>query len=273
MSATAIATVSLDSARALLLEGWEGDGSSYHLGSYGGDAEALGAALGRPATYEERCALERAVREHLDAYAAGEVPFEGRWEGPTTETDDSAIVILDPEDRSVSLWVGSRACCPEGVYHGRHVGITLPRGPIAREDVQAVLEGLDGTIRTLCALYEGPRFDGHNLVGAWSDDEARARLIQELGDALDEANLRRYSDAEGWLESGRDQVLGELRRRLIETGDLNAALDAQTERELDMACCEVLLDHEEVRDTLSAWAEQEGLTAESVQQDEDEDDA
>lgn len=67
--ADAIISQSEASAEALLSQGWEGAGSSYSLGAYLGDDEALADLLGRPTTLDERTRLETAIRERLTAAA------------------------------------------------------------------------------------------------------------------------------------------------------------------------------------------------------------
>ncbi|MBM3359639.1 MAG: hypothetical protein FJY54_18205 [Betaproteobacteria bacterium] len=58
-----------ESAQALASQGWEGDGSSYDIGTYYGDAEALAEKLGREPTRDECKSLESQIRAKLDAAA------------------------------------------------------------------------------------------------------------------------------------------------------------------------------------------------------------
>jgi len=56
-----------ESAQALIAQGWEGGGSSYDIGAYNGDEEALAEKLGRKPTRDERKSLECQIRAQLDA--------------------------------------------------------------------------------------------------------------------------------------------------------------------------------------------------------------
>jgi hypothetical protein len=58
--------VATECAKALISEGWEGGGSSYDIGTYHGDAEALEERIGRKSTREERVSLEYQIRRVLD---------------------------------------------------------------------------------------------------------------------------------------------------------------------------------------------------------------
>ena len=50
-------------------QGWTGDGSTYDLGAFHGDAEALQERLGRVPSKSERLDLERQIRAVLTAHA------------------------------------------------------------------------------------------------------------------------------------------------------------------------------------------------------------
>lgn len=53
------------SARELLSQGWDTSESTYDLGVYHGDLEALEERLGRKATRDERIELESSIRMYL----------------------------------------------------------------------------------------------------------------------------------------------------------------------------------------------------------------
>ncbi len=57
------------SVDALIEQGWQGDGRTYDIGTYHGDAEALAERLGRPTTRSERVSLETQICRLLDARA------------------------------------------------------------------------------------------------------------------------------------------------------------------------------------------------------------
>ncbi len=62
-----------ESVDLLIAEGWQGSGRAYDIGTYHGDAEALGEKVGRETTREERVSLEHQIREQLDARYRAEV--------------------------------------------------------------------------------------------------------------------------------------------------------------------------------------------------------
>lgn len=68
-TADAIASQAAQSARILREQGWQGGGASYDVGVYAGDMNALETLLGRETTRDERFALEKCIRAHLDATA------------------------------------------------------------------------------------------------------------------------------------------------------------------------------------------------------------
>lgn len=69
-TADAISSQALASAEGALAQGWDPAGDAYTLDAMPGDAEALGALLGRELTRDERRALEVCIRHHLDGARA-----------------------------------------------------------------------------------------------------------------------------------------------------------------------------------------------------------
>lgn len=63
--------VAASCAATLLEQGWQGDGSTYDLGAFPGDIEALADKLGTAPTTGQRLALEAAIREALNGAAKG----------------------------------------------------------------------------------------------------------------------------------------------------------------------------------------------------------
>ena len=67
IAAANIAATARDAAEGLAAEGWQGPGSTYDLGVYHGDREALAKRLGYEPTREQCRCLERQIRALLDA--------------------------------------------------------------------------------------------------------------------------------------------------------------------------------------------------------------
>lgn len=103
-----------ESAIALLEQGWEGPGSTYDLGAFPGDAEALAERLGRAPTKEERAALEGFIREAIDACAEQETDLRFT----------SADALIDAYDEAWSrLQSGSRVAAELGLRPDEHAEI------------------------------------------------------------------------------------------------------------------------------------------------------
>lgn len=105
-------------------------------------------------------------------------------------------LVVNPEQRSVSLFYCYGAGTPESVWHRRCTTIDLPVGVYADSVVECLRAHTD-ELDEIADLYEGTEWNGSNHVGHWSDTERRDQIAETIEHALSE--LPRRHDEKEWL--------------------------------------------------------------------------
>lgn len=98
--------------------------------------------------------------------------------GPVTPDFDGrsrgwqAVLILDPDDRDVTLHAGIGAGTPGNVWHNLALSLSINEAA-SGEALTEILESdeAQSLLAAICDSYEGTRWDGHNTVGVWAKEE------------------------------------------------------------------------------------------------------
>ena len=165
------------------------------------------------------------------------------------------VLYYDPEDNSayVFSYVGNSSW-PMEAHNNIHVCIGNVDAKTSEESLQEWCQAHADSFDALGECYMGTEWDGSNHVGSWTED--RESIEQSLSDALDEADLPTYWDAEEWMHGDwRGVCLGALA-----SGDLDAFCD---EMEDDAAQDGHLVDSGDMFDVLQKHFESEIKETES----------
>jgi len=194
-------------------------------------------------------------------------------DGPVTPDFDgksrgwAARLILDPEDRTVTLHATVGGGIPASVWHGRACALSIP-ADAAGESVRSILESevAQEHLRAIFAAYAGAEWDGGNKVGVWNREDpedpksrgAHIRNLEELEALLEE--VHRYQDAASWIGGETATVCAEARAAVaglkgeaaeaaLRTLACGIAAEAETSG--------TILDVGEVQDFLASLLEEE----------------
>lgn len=171
-------------------------------------------------------------------------------DGPVTPDYDGAsrgwraCLILDPEDRTVSLYRCIGSGTPVNVWHNRALTASINIAA-SGEAVAEILREHASAVEAIFDSYEGSEWDGHNHVGSWATDDQQMPTytadLASLEAALEDAPT--YWSAGDWLEGDWSGSKRELRKALAagQTADEVAAAWVASGRS-DGA----LLDHDDV---------------------------
>lgn len=173
--------------------------------------------------------------------------------------DDYRVVLyLDPENFSVQVHSGvGNIGWPEPAFLNRWLSIGSYDAGYDGESVLEALEAISDELIEAAGEYLG--LDERTRRGRWSED-AGGDLHQTFKDALEEY-ARIQWDAGEWLSPARDEVLTNARRALA--GGKTLADVANSE--VEVAASEgVLLDSDDVENTIEQWLEDEDDEADLV---------
>lgn len=188
-------------------------------------------------------------------------------DGPLTPDFDGrsrgwkAILVLDPEDRDVTVFTCIGSGTPMSVWHNRALGVAVNEAA-AGESVRAILEDHRNQIDAIFATYQGTRWDGSAHVGQWSTDESNvpeyALLLEALELALESASA--YWSAGDWLGGDWSGCKRELANAMAEAGDdedRDAVLDRVAAQWVEEGKSnDALLDLADVRRQIDRMVEQ-----------------
>jgi hypothetical protein len=173
--------------------------------------------------------------------------FEGR-------AGENCAVLLDPEDRDVSVWNDNGT--PMSVWHGRAKIVRVGKDR-SLESVKDILEASTETIEQIFDAYEGSTWDGSNHQGRWNEDESVDALVDALRVDIQD-NADSYWSADDWFCPARSEVVREMTAALAEArGDIDTAVAVRTADEMSTAAIENALLHEgDVEEYLRAIAKE-----------------
>lgn len=196
--------------------------------------------------------------------------------GPVTPDFDGrsrgwqAVLILDPDDRDVTLHAGIGAGTPGNVWHGLALSLSINTAA-SGEALTEILESdeAQALLAAICDSYEGTRWDGHNTVGVWAKDEDGEPLyatdIAVLSDMLKEA--ANYWAAGDWFAGAWHEVRAEVRAAILASATEEAerlALAALVSNYVTGAAADnALLDESDVAECVA------DLAAQATDEDED----
>jgi hypothetical protein len=188
--------------------------------------------------------------------------FQGR--AARARLGESARIILDPEDRSVSVYRAIGNGVPERVWHNRALILSITSANAELGSVEGALREQEELIAQIFSIYGGTRWDGNNHVGIWPkpaaqyDQSPADTLVEAISEAINaEGATKHYWDAGDWLSPAKPDVMAGLRSALRERedGDLEQAIAEYAREEISDADADVILDEDEVVAELTRWAE------------------
>jgi len=147
-------------------------------------------------------------------------------DGPLTPDFDGrnrgwrACLLLDPEDRTVSVFACIGSGTPEPVWHRRALTVSVNQAA-SGEHVAALVEANAALVQQIFDRYEGSHWDGNNTVGTWDegDDGDLDALVQHLEAALEQAPT--YWAAGDWLSGDWGGCRREVAQALADGRDLD----------------------------------------------------
>lgn len=192
----------------------------------------------------------KAASETSEDFEPIEIAIE---DGPVTPDFDGrsrgwrASIVIDPEDREVTLYTCIGSGVPMSVWHGLQMQIGIDIAA-SGESVRELLESDEGQslLNDLIDCYQGSRWDGSNTVGSWGRDEdgflTCDGVTEKLSQLLEQAET--YWSASDWLacdwsgcksevakiimsatsDEAEEKALGEHAEMLVDTGRSDGSL-------------------------------------------------
>ncbi len=190
-------------------------------------------------------------------------------DGPVTPDADGrgrgwrASLVLDPEERRVTLFACIGSGTPADVWHNRSLSLAIDAAA-SGEAVRTILEGDDAQaiLADLCDQYEGDTWDGHNQVGRWPCDENgmpdHVGPLANLEAMIAEAPC--YQSAADWCSPAWSECKREVESAILgakDTAAKEAALAALVDKwAVDARDNGALIDANDLRKQVDAMAEE-----------------